>query len=497
MKLLLSRVLLLALIVALTVPAGATAQTATPTATALPTATDTPTPTATLTATATATATVPAPVPFVAYVPVVLKQLAGSNTGIQVQNTSSSPATVQVFYYNRMGQSSPTWTNTATVAAGASETFYQGADPDLPIGFDGSAIVQATQSIRAIVNHTNYDRPTASAGSFPAPSSSNVMQASLPAVFGGLGRDFTTIHIQNTGSMQATFTVSLFPSGSGAAVASIPVVIQPLAAERVRLAPGLGLPSNFAGTALVTSSTSTLVAAAETLNEDTGIMTSYAAFPQGASVQNAPLLFKNFLGWVSSAHGMNVSGGTVTVNATLYHRDSALSYPLTPRTLAPNEGYTWSLPALADLPDGVWSGVFSANGAIALVVQETNTSRGTGMAYSGFSGGTPSISIPLTFRDSNGWDTGIQVQNLGVIESIVTVEHFRTDTGGRVAVEAEGIPPGESRTFYQPANANLAPGHVGSAVITSNNGQPIVAIVNEVNYLRGGDAAMAYEGINY
>jgi len=493
MKLLLSRVLLLALIVALTVPAGATAQTATPTATALPT--DTPTPTATVAATA--TATVPAPVPFVAYVPVVMKQLAGSNTGIQVQNTANSPATVQVFYYNRMGQSSPTWTNTATVAAGASETFYQGADPGLPIPFDGSAVVQATQSIRAIVNQTNYDRPTASAGSFPAPSSSNVMQASLPAVFGGLGRDFTTIHIQNTGSMQATVTVSLFPSGSGAAVASIPVVIQPLAAERVRLASGLGLPSNFAGTALVTSSNGTLVAAAETLNEATGIMTSYAAFPQGASVQNAPLLFKNFLGWVSSAHAMNVSGGTVTVNATLYHRDSALSYPLPPRTLAPNEGYTWSLPALADLPDGVWSGVFSANGAIALVVQEINASRGTGMAYSGFSGGTPDISIPLTFRDSNGWDTGIQVQNLGAIESIVTVEHYRTDTGSRVAVEAEAIPPGQSRTFYQPENANLAPGHVGSAVITSNNGQPIVAIVNEVNYLRGGDAAMAYEGVNY
>ena len=28
-------------------------------------------------------------------------------------------------------------------------------------------------------------------------------------------------------------------------------------------------------------------------------------------------------------------------------------------------------------------------------------------------------------------------------------------------------------------------------------GQPIVAIVNEVNYTRPGDASMAYEGINF
>jgi hypothetical protein len=324
-----------------------------------------------------------------------------------------------------------------------------------------------------------------------------VTQAYLPAVFGGVGNEFTSIYVQNTGSTQGTYNVTLFPLGSGISVAQIPIVVQPFAAERIRIAPGMGLPSNFVGTAAVTSSTGTLVAAAETLNEGTGVMTSYAGAPQGSTVQNAPLLFKNSNGWVSSAHVMNTSSGTVTVNASLFHRDTALSYPLPQRSLAPNEGFTWNLPSLTDLPDGVWSGVFNASGPISLVVQEINPGRGTGMAYSGFGAGTPEISIPLTFKDSNGWDTGIQVQNLGSIETLVTVEHFRTDTGGRVAVEADVIAPGSSVTFYQPANPNLAPGHVGSAVVSSDSGQPIVAIVNEVNYFRGGDAAMAYEGINY
>ena len=117
------------------------------------------------------------------------------------------------------------------------------------------------------------------------------------------------------------------------------------------------------------------------------------------------------------------------------------------------------------------------------------------MAYSGFDEGSTTISVPLTFKSSNGWDTGIQVQNLGTIETIATAVHHLAN-GGSI-VEADAIPPGESRTFYQPANGNLPTGHVGSATITSNNGQPLVAIVNEVNYTRPGDAAMVYEGINY
>jgi len=194
---------------------------------------------------------------------------------------------------------------------------------------------------------------------------------------------------------------------------------------------------------------------------------------------------------------MNTSAASVTVRPTWFQRDSAVEYRPQARILAPNETVTYTLAGFPDMPDGVWSGVFTATGSVAVLVNDINTTQTTGMAYSGFAAGSVNISIPLTFKQSNGWDTGIQVQNLGGIEAIVTVEHFRTDLGARVAVEAQAIPPGDSRTFYQPANTGLQPGHVGSAVITSSNGQPIVAIVNEINYVRGGDEAMTYEGINY
>jgi hypothetical protein len=68
--------------------------------------------------------------------------------------------------------------------------------------------------------------------------------------------------------------------------------------------------------------------------------------------------------------------------------------------------------------------------------------------------------------------------------------------GGQTIVDATLISPGNSDTFYQPDRLDIPTGTVGSARLTSN-GAPIVAIVNEVNYTRSGDASMAYEGINY
>jgi hypothetical protein len=432
----------------------------------------------------------------VAYVPVVMREVGGSNTGIQVQNVSTSTAAVDVFYYDQSGSTRPDWSDAFTIAPGASATFYQGAHGGLPFGFNGSAVVQATAEVRVVVNHTNYSGPRASAGSFPGEVSGASTRVMLPTAFGGFNGYRTTVSVQNTSAHRASYTMSLFPLGVGFPMRTLEVAVEPLAAQRIQLGPQQGIPENFVGSAVVSSTAGTVAAAAETVNETNGVMLSYLGFSAGATIQNAPLLFKNYTtGWTSDAHVMNTSGRDVVLTSTLFHRDTALAFPLPTLTLAPNQSHVFHMADFTGLPDGVWSGVFNATGEIALVVNETNTTEGTGMAYSGFDEGTTTISVPLTFKSSNGWDTGIQVQNLGTIETIATVVHHLPN-GGSI-VEADAILPGESRTFYQPANSALPIGHVGSATITSNNGQPLVAIVNEVNYSRSGDAAMVYEGINY
>jgi hypothetical protein len=222
---------------------------------------------------------------------------------------------------------------------------------------------------------------------------------------------------------------------------------------------------------------------------------SYAGASTGATVMNAPLVYKNYTGWASGAQVANMTNSTVTMNASLRNRDNGIAFGLPPITLGPNQGYFYDLGSLGAIPDGfVGSGVFTASGPIALTVQEINAERSTGMAYAGFSAGTTNVSVPLTFKGANGWDTGVQVQNLGSVDTVVTITHF-VPSGFSIS-ETDTVIAGNSVTFYQPANPALPAGLTGSAIVTSS-GQPIVAIVNEVNYIRGGDSAMAYEGINY
>jgi len=128
-----------------------------------------------------------------AYAPLVVKNVGVNNTGIQVQNISGTPATVQVVYYDQLGRNLPFWNETQTVGVNASVTFYQGANPNLPQGFDGSAVINASQNVRAIINHADYSRGKASSGSFAAPVSGTA-QVFLPAVFGGFNSYFTTIN---------------------------------------------------------------------------------------------------------------------------------------------------------------------------------------------------------------------------------------------------------------------------------------------------------------
>ncbi len=69
---------------------------------------------------------------------------------------------------------------------------------------------------------------------------------------------------------------------------------------------------------------------------------------------------------------------------------------------------------------------------------------------------------------------------------------------GATSVDFAVVPANGSHTFYQPSNDNIPPGSVGSAVVENLAGsQRLVAIVNEVNYARGGDASSTYEGLNY
>lgn len=88
------------------------------------------------------------------------------------------------------------------------------------------------------------------------------------------------------------------------------------------------------------------------------------------------------------------------------------------------------------------------------------------------------LAAPLLFTAYNGWNTGINLANLGNETADITIRYF--EVAGDLTREVElQLPPKTMRYIYTPNNVDEE-GFVGSATIDSN--QPITAAIDEVKY---------------
>jgi hypothetical protein len=498
-------------------PMSASAQTATATATPTetPTATATATPTATAVSTATAVATntgVPTATPIptagptltpgvgpaaaTVYVPVILNRAAQQETGVQVQNLTGATATVTITYYDQDGRTLPQWVETASVGPNGTNTFYTPGNPNLPAGFVGSAVVQSTQAIGAIVNQqTQPDASPFYVGTFDAPRAP-ATSVFLPYAVKQVGSRSSTITVQNAGSAAANVEARFFTSAGLAG--RFQVFVPALASRRIALADRAELPANTDAAAVLLSD-QPIVAVGDVYDSSTGIFELSTGGTSGAPSQLAPLLFKARGGWDSEIRVQNTTGGAVTVRVSVQPTGGGAQITTAPVTVAPNSPYTFRPSDVPDLAAGlVASAQVEASGNVVAVVSQVNVGNSTGMAYNTFNpaDATPRISVPLIFKDRNGFNTGIQVQNVDNSDAQARITY--TLSTGATAVDFAVVPAGGAYTFYQPDNAELPAGSVGSAIVENIAGaQRLVAIVNEVNYARGGDASSTYEGLNY
>jgi hypothetical protein len=231
------------------------------------------------------------------------------------------------------------------------------------------------------------------------------------------------------------------------------------------------------------------IAAVVTLTRASGNWVAYDGRSGGSPVAYAPLVFKNRNGWNSSVFVQNL--GTESTAVQLVYTSASQTGSWTETTAIPvaasrrvNQIDTSTLPS--DFVGSVT--VTSLLGSpIALVVLETSAS-GNASAYTApLTAGTTMVA-PVVFRNraTNGtWNTGIQVQNLGGEVAQLSVAYRASEGSTAVMIDRANIPPGASRTFYQPTADLLPNGFVGSATLLVENGQLLSGLVNEVNYDRG------------
>jgi len=162
-------------------------------------------------------------------------------------------------------------------------------------------------------------------------------------------------------------------------------------------------------------------------------------------------------------------------------------------------GFLGSAWIRSTMPLGVIVDEFNANGSIFMSYRGMPAEY-----YNPFTGGSRTMGslfnfAPLIYREYNGWNAGVVVQNLSSVYNALVKVYFIDNSGDIIDTIVDWICPRGSQTFYLPAINNLPGMYVGQARVESQNwwgpGDPLVnapnvlSVVNLVNYNTGQGAA--------
>jgi len=298
----------------------------------------------------------------------------------------------------------------------------------------------------------------------------------------------TLVSVANTSESSSSATLR-FLDDAGRTSGRYSLSLPPHGSQIVDPGAVPGLVDGYAGAGVIDSA-QPIVASVTEVSSDANAL-AYSGVAAGSEHVFIPLLFKRYNGWETSVQLQNLRPDPVSVDYT-YRQSNGDGGPWTGTLIIAGQASLTLIQSLdPNLPDGYVGSLqvdVAPGGSIAALVSESRDG-GNGASYDGALGGSVVLSAPLLFKNANGWDTGIQVQNVGDTTADVLITYFASDGGG-TWVDRGAVEPGQSATFYQPANADLPNGFVGSAIISSIGDQPLVAIVNQVNTMR--DVAMTY-----
>lgn len=222
---------------------------------------------------------------------------------------------------------------------------------------------------------------------------------------------------------------------------------------------------------------------------------------QGAGSGEAlylPLLLKRVgSGWLSTIYLSSTSASASSTVVVDFYQTGGSGIWQRSGLIPPGGSLAIAQADMADVPDGtVLSAVVrvTAGPPVAAVVYQTRPD-GMALSYEGFASGAPTVYAPLQFREYGGWSTGIQVQNVGSAPCTATLTVI-PQGGGLSYTYSASLAPGASHTwdFRNPDQVpGLPAGFLGSATVSSDNGQPLVAVVNEVK--SGETISLSYDAL--
>jgi len=414
------------------------------------------------------------------YLPSVMRNWFGWTTSLMLQNTSGDPADTTVSLY-------PVDTGVGVIMTMVLPPYGAVAlNPDaiqgFPDSFLGSGVVSADVPLAAIVNNRadNWDLLSYTGISYDPARQDRSGASALyaPLIFQNYNDWQTALQVQNLGDAETMVEVTYHRSGDNATW-SESAKIKPNASAVFAQA---GLPQGFVGSAVIRSRNGQALGAIINHRKlTTGAGMSYEALAGGASVLNTPLILRYYFNWSTGVAVQNVGVSDTTVTLRYTATGSGQTYQET-ATLAPGAVYGFDQRRSLVVPASFVGSADNGQPVVALVNEvfgadfdlDTPT---VGLSYDATDRGSSAAFAPLMLRNRSNWTSGLQVQNLGSDDALITVD-FRNLDGSLAYRLSDSVPAGGSKTYETSKTPALPDGWLGSASVRSENSEALTAVVN-------------------
>ena len=420
----------------------------------------------------------------------------GYITAATIQNTGSAPAIVHIAYFDQNGAPVGAGDFNASLPINGSWTVRQDNGNSFPSAQAGSAVVYSNQPVAALVNEF------APGGLGDATSYSGVQVPSgvgttlfAPTIVNNAFGGYTTgIGLVNSSAAPTSITIT-YRDTTGAAVKTQTVTALAAGAYQGMYSgdPTLALPSGFAGTATIASS-SGAVAAIVNETGPGGQLSSYDAVPSGSNQLNVPVALNNAFGGYFTGIGIqntSARGGSVSVT----YFDAAGSPTVKNFTMPANGSLAVYQGSVTDGPAvGAYTALIQSALPLVAVVNEvapSTTSAKQSTSYNTFTAGSGSTHVALVENaGSDPWNTGLGIMNTGITSTTVTVNYFNAASGAAVGTpQTQTLASHAFWGLYQPGGG-LPSGTRATAVITASSGGQVAVICNESS----STTFMSYDG---
>jgi len=414
------------------------------------------------------------------YLPMVVKNSDGWTSELSIQSATETRGNVAVQFVREDG----TLDRLVNTILGPLGSTTVGLDAiDLGGGsWRGAAIVTADVQVSAVVTMA---APSSDAMAYDARVETGSTEYA-PLVFKNRNGWTSSVVVQNIAT-RATTVLLTYRSSTNTGQWTESISIPALASRALVLGERAAVPDGFTGGVTITSVEGDPLAVVVASMHSSGSATAYAAAASGATSLVAPVIFKNRATdgvWNTGIQLQNLGTEAAQVTATYMASDNPGLLWTETLAIAPGAAETLYQAARPMLPDGfVGSAQITVTNGVPItgVVNEVNYEQEISSVYELLTGGETRRFVPRLLRNVDGRSTGLQVQNLGEAPAEITIT-YRTPAGTLLVRQDDVIGARGSRTYYQPSIAGLPDGFVGSAMIVSNNGQPLAAVVNEVRY---------------